>query len=259
MLFSYPSYGCSDYNETSDELNVHEKKVDIPHPVFEKVMSAYSKGDLTNIDMQDLLQTMFLKYSPAYMRANILFLEKKDGNEKILGQLDEARKQVVSIRWKPVYEIYKYAQEIKNCDLNSAWHKAWQTYPSWAGLYQYRIDLVNEKIDAATLEFEYEQLYLQAQKGLRPAMLMLADHYERGFNLEKSAFNSAFWLYQAQWEGAEIDNGLARLKQSLKDEDISKIKQMIKENKYPDLMKKPKTGWAMSGGPNKRWTPPYMR
>lgn len=248
--------------ENTDKLFMEatrsESKVSVPHPVLKKAMIAHEVGKLNDTDLQNLLQLLFLEYSPAYMRANIHFLENEGRNDHILNELEKARKEVVSIRWKSVFEIYAYAQTVKNKHLNSAWHSAWQKYPEWKGRVQYRMDIVLHKVDKGTLEFEYEQLFREAQIGLRPAMLYLADHFARGVNLEKSAFKSAFWLYAAQWEGADVNKPLKRLSHLLSKEEIQTIKKMIKENKYPDVMIMPQNGWEMRGGPNKRWVPPYL-
>ncbi|GGF75632.1 hypothetical protein GCM10011332_32040 [Terasakiella brassicae] len=254
-----PVVGLASTDKLFMEATQSESKVSVPHPVLKKVMTAYNSGEFLDADLQNLLQLMFLEYSPAYMRANIQFLEINGSNDKILNELDKARNKVVSIRWKPVSEIYAYAQTIKNKHLNSAWNSAWQKYPGWNGRVQYRMDIVLHNVDRGTLEFEYEQLFREAQIGLRPAMLYLADHFERGVNLEKSAFKSAFWLHAAQWEGADISIPLKRLSPLLSNDELQIIKKMVKENKYPDVMIMPKGGWKMSGGPNKRWTPPYMK
>lgn len=239
------------------EATKSERKVSVPHPVLKKAMIAHEAGELLDADLQELLQLMFLEYSPAYMQANILFLETEGGHKNLLNELDTARAKVVSIRWESVSQIYDYAQTVKNKHLKSAWHSAWQKYPAWRGAVQYRMDIVLHNVDQATIEFEYEQIFREAQIGLRSAMIFLADHYERGKNLEKSAFKSAFWLFSAQWEGADISKSLKRLSHLLSNEDIKTIEKMINENKYPDVMTMPENGWEMYGGPNKRWTPPY--
>jgi hypothetical protein len=259
FVTSSPQVSIAGTDELFSEATQSERKVTLPHPVLVKAITAYKDEKLPQADFQALLQLMFLEYSPAFMRANIFFFENEGGHEKLLKELEKARKEVVSVRWKPVYEIYKYEKKIKHHDLSSAWHIAWQRYPSWADLIRYRMDIVQENIDRATLEFQYEQIFREAQIGLRPAMLFLADHFERGFNLEKSVFKSVFWLLMAQWEGADVKQQLERLSPRLSDNNLQKIKNMIKENKYPDVMVMPKDGWQMRGGPNGRWTPPYMK
>lgn len=207
----------------------------VPHPALAVAEKAYSDGKITESDVDALLQVMLLEYSSHFMRENYRYLMKTHAKSLLLPLFKQARKRVASIKWRSAYEIYQHAEEQTHLHLKNAWHSAWQHYPHWAAGVSYRMEMVEKPIDPAILKFEYEQIFIEAQKGLRPAMLLFAHHYKNGQNLEKSPFKSLFWFQMAAWEGAGVENEIERLAVLVSESEKQKIQSMMNVNEFPDL------------------------